>query len=538
MQFTKDSDLPNVGSAINSQLNQLSSQLSPLDPSLDCDRFLSALFDVHDGIYGLIAQLNKLDLHHYKVNAIVVNWFLTKHLLSCRKIYDNGAKSQAIGAKLCEVMIQGCNLNIELFLVLVEDGDGLYTKYFHCGALGDVFMELLVQSLELSINDLDLNGINNNELKLELVVKIIHSLYQETGVSNKMSPSWVSSILAVITRSLKALYLCNKSHLLLTVLNTNSLSTTTTTTSSSLVNPELPFKFIDYPILYENLVEYYIYCGFNLVQWSIDTQNHHLNALATSFFTCYINLPSSSYPLIEKRESTSPTEYTIKCTPELLLRQEVSLLYIINHLLSMDDMDQLTNPNKTYFQELDNLVRTLSMTLSKELTSDDIQSLPCSKSMGSILLGDYKEKLVAVLQFCESLFNPKLHSIINSYSLNKLSHYSHLVSMTKEEGKHMYFKAIEKVTKLIRLLALKYLSCGMSNISESCIYSTITDANSVDDILAVRPLLDYKMVTKGDSKSYEFTCLMQTSDLQTSIANQLKMVKLTDQLDCLLDKQT
>lgn len=534
MQFTKDSDLPNVGSAINSQLNQLSSQLSPLDPSLDCDRFLSALFDVHDGIYGLIAQLSKLDLNLYKVNGIVVNWFITTHLLACRKIYDNGAKSQAIDAKLCEVLIQGCNLNIDLFLVLVEDG--LYTKYFHCEALGNVFMELLVQSLELSINDLDFNGINNNELKLELMVKIVHSLYQETSVCNKMSPSWVSSILAVITKSLKALYLCNKSHLLLTVLNTNFPSSTTI--SSSLINPKLPFKFINYPILYENLAEYYIYCGFNLVQWSIDTQNHHLNTLATSFFTCYINLPSSSYPLIERRESTSPTEYTIKCTPELLLRQEVSLLYIINHLLSMDDMDQLTNPNKTYFLELDNLVRTLSMTLSKELTSDDIQSLPCSKSMGSILVGDYKEKLVAVLQFCESLFHPKLHSIINSYSLNKLSHYSHLVSVTKEEGKHVYFKAIEKVTKVIRLLALKYLSCGMSKISETCIYSTITDADCVDDILAVRPLLDYKMVTEGNNISYEFRCLMETPDLQTSITNQLKMIKLTDQLDCLLDKQT
>lgn len=218
-------------------------------------------------------------------------------------------------------------------------------------------------------------------------------------------------------------------------------------------NPETPMELINNGgINLADIMNYYRYTAFNLVSLSMDNDRKY-NKLAEVYFRILLRFPNLSVSLYCSEEEEKPTEGNDKRDQFIINlpeRQELSLMYVLNYLLSLNSLRKLIETSPLYKDELKFLVKSLSSCLSKDIdqlasqpgsTRSSMVSIPqftneierkialekkfTSKSKfsslgGVILHGSYKEKLKLVVNFGEVFDTPntKLSTIIEKLSTN------------------------------------------------------------------------------------------------------------------------
>lgn len=205
-------------------------------------------------------------------------------------------------------------------------------------------------------------------------------------------------------------------------------------------DPELPMNLIaSNAINLVDVMNFYRYVSFNLVSLSVNDKKYA--KLAEIYFRILLAFPNLNLKLYVKDEDEKGMfrdkrdEFIIN----LLERQELSLMYVLNYLLAVGSLRKLLESSQLYQKELSFLVNSVSLSLSKDIdklasqttsTRSSMVSIPqynmeierkleiekklaSSKykysSLSSVIFnGSYKEKLRLVVNFGESLLAPNL----------------------------------------------------------------------------------------------------------------------------------
>lgn len=253
-----------------------------------------------------------------------------------------------------------------------------------------------------------------------------------------------------------------------------------------------------------------------------------------------------------------------------LEREELSLYYLINHLLRMRSLAALVYPD-TYFRseiwffvkslnrrvssDLDMLAlaahsTTSSMISIHKLESPEIKTDPNSRTISSILhLGTYKEKLRLVLEFFTMLGQMDHSSnggnvvkLVQTFSFSEQSspsqrHRRHgsasdltqivrRIDRQKYPGKVLFLDAVSKIVKLCQLLTINYQ------------YSSARVTSNPDSILA--------LLFKSDPDSHSIMLIKnllrvvnnkvekvptESKTEETAIMAQFRLLEMTHNLD-------
>ncbi|RCK54895.1 hypothetical protein Cantr_04101 [Candida viswanathii] len=218
-------------------------------------------------------------------------------------------------------------------------------------------------------------------------------------------------------------------------------------------NPETPMELVSAGgISLVDLMDYYRYTAFNLVSLSIDDDRKY-NKLAEVYLRILLRFPNLSVALYcaeEDEKATDGNDKRDRFIINLAERQELSLMYVLNYLLSLNSLRKLIETPPLYRAELKFLVKSLSSCLSKDI--DELASRPGStrssmvsipqytveverkialekkflskskfSSLGCVILyGSYKEKLKLVVNFGEVFDTPntRLYTIIEKLTSN------------------------------------------------------------------------------------------------------------------------
>lgn len=150
-------------------------------------------------------------------------------------------------------------------------------------------------------------------------------------------------------------------------------------------DPELPMNLIAFNAI--NLVDvmnFYRYVSFNLVSLSVNDKKYA--KLAEIYFRILLAFPNLNLKLYVKDEDEKGMfrdkrdEFIIN----LLERQELSLMYVLNYLLAVGSLRKLLESSQLYQKELSFLVNSVSLSLSKDIDKLASQTTSTRSSMVSI----------------------------------------------------------------------------------------------------------------------------------------------------------
>ncbi|KAG7192833.1 uncharacterized protein KQ657_001290 [Scheffersomyces spartinae] len=294
-----------------------------------------------------------------------------------------------------------------------------------------------------------------------------------------------------------------------------------------------------------------------------------------------LNLSLFQGPEIDMlQKSTSVMKSSSATSISLLEREEVSLLFILNYLIGLTRIEQLMTPSITYKQELKFLAKSLKFSLSSDIRqqslpnsrSSSISSLfqmqhqhqeslmggrttqieaishdsfsPATAAGGGggggtastsssfcsnacltsiIHHGSYLEKANLVLNLLRDLNadNLDFNKIITSYNsdskLNTNFKHSFLLLEQSEHGKFRYVQLVNKVSRLLALLSLKYMVDGVGINSIPRVQLEKKFELSLESVVSVKSLLSYSI--NVDDQVVQFSSIKHSP---TSISQQLK----------------
>lgn len=256
----------------------------------------------------------------------------------------------------------------------------------------------------------------------------------------------------------------------------------------------------DSSIEYAMVTDFLKYAAFNLVAVSVmDTHiDDSYNLRADLFFRVLLNLPNFKLLVFQKYNfGGQPSELSAWTDPApamdpsfiaddpLVRRQEISLMYVLNYLLSLTDIAQLVDPDGYYEPELTFLSQSLRWRNSKDIMTasrsgsthseallymehnEDPAAAPIAvgnhPSLSSMILhGTYSQINTMVCQFLRCLRKPRLNipDVLKSYILSgdsELQHNASLIDPEKFPGKIAYAHAVDKIVRLVHVLSVRFL---------------------------------------------------------------------------------
>ncbi|CCE82830.1 Piso0_002580 [Millerozyma farinosa CBS 7064] len=385
------------------------------------------------------------------------------------------------------------------------------------------------------------------------------------------SLKFFSSTFHVLGQFIRAIYALGESTLLTKYIETDA-------GFGPIITPVLPLEVLkETRVNLDSLLKYYKYTAFCLVELAVRDKgsiNHSYTLKADLYFKILLNFPNQrSYEKFDlnnlntERRYSLDTPKTPSCTiqRQLIERQEISLLYIINYLLSLTDVKDFIESENYFKTELWFIRNSLYSSNSDEIHRSTSRLGSTSSSLGSIssqanmsewaairrdsvqgrqvahkfissilLQGSYKEKLILIIKFCDHLNStpftlPSFSEV--KYGDSYESEFQHLVSIMDDKkypGKLVYTNSLQKIFRLLKLLAVKHLvyNGGYNKIPESYIINVFRSNESFSESLKVKSLLDsQRFKNKEGEIIYAFNRNMgKDRDFKSEIKKQLEVL--------------
>ncbi|CAH6718388.1 hypothetical protein CLIB1444_01S05622 [[Candida] jaroonii] len=559
-----------IGLTINEYVGQLLNGVNQNDAisSLSDDLTLSQIDGVMENInashVNYLTHLRSLPLEHHKVV-----WITTLSTITCESnkilkfITNYGEKYperdlSSITLQLCQTFL----IREEIQLGFLKQSNtiilDLVDLFNGSGKLFDQFINFINAALKCTQNSLPVdNGLlDNSASMLRKITNLIKKLYLSLNGRKTM----LSSLFTTIVNLLECMYECDQSHLVLELID-------------DILYPELPLRLSkDSKIGLNFVLDYYIYISFNLFSLSFNDASidNEMAKKADLYFKIFLNFPPSSYYLyVTFRKSPRDRVVYQVILPEdsdekrkAFKRIEVSVLFVLNKILMARDLDDVISFSSMVNSELETCHRILSgvitLFLNVELERPDSASSISTvvdqeraepsllrsntRSIGSIIHnGSYKERLFAVIKLMEQLMNLDITKFGKCFSLDSdfNSDFKHLhKTIENSPGRVKYFKLVNLVSKYLKLLSLKFLvkSVGSNEFSLSKLKDFLDNPASVQEILEIKPLLNYEVSMKNNEEFYKFSINEMSLGTQQDMVNhQLELAKQINGLESILE---
>ncbi|EGW33065.1 uncharacterized protein SPAPADRAFT_60381 [Spathaspora passalidarum NRRL Y-27907] len=229
-------------------------------------------------------------------------------------------------------------------------------------------------------------------------------------------------------------------------------------------------------------------------------------------------------------------------------RQELSLMYILNSLLSLRSITKFVDTSPLYKSELSFLAKSLSSSLSRDI--DELASQPTSthssvvsfpqlnqlekeKSLdfmqrkminNSVLIhGSYKEKLGNIVKLCNFLNDGNL-------TIPALCQKYHSTISESTHGTESLRFAVEAVLKLLILLSLERISNGVNSISVVNLRKLFFIDGSIEDVFKVKKVLDYEIQVQNGDEVLVLSKNKGVKSMDLIIQDQLEINRLSQKL--------
>lgn len=421
---------------------------------------------------------------------------------------------------------------------------------------------------------------NGSEILLSVDMYFYTLSIRMRRIENGPSLKFFSSTFHVLGQLIRAIYVLGESRLLTKYIDVDA-------EFGPIITPVLPLEVLkETRVNLDSLLKYYKYTAFTLVELAVRDKeliDHSYTLKADIYFKILLNFPNQrSYERFDLNSMSSERRYNLDTTwthnyaiqRQLLERQEISLLYIINYLLSLTDVRDFLQSENYFKTELWFIRNSLYSSNSDEIHRSTSRLGSVSSSLGSInsqanmsewaairrdsvqgrqvthkyissilLKGSYKEKLILIIKFCDHLnltpFTLPSFSEVK-YEDSYESEFQHLISIMddrKYPGKLTYTNSLQKIFRLLRLLAIKHLvyNGGYIKIPESYIMNVFRSTELFSESLKVKNLLNYqRLSTKDGEVVYEFNRnITRQRDFKDEIKKQLEVLDRIKSLNVL-----
>lgn len=558
----------------NVKLEQMRANIE-LKGRLKLSQFYNKVQVLDEYCQGIMAILNNHSLEKYKyvwlvrLNNLVSKllsyskYFVTKFTLELKNDINNTAREifGQIGA-IFGKLIYECNE--KLVLLLSNDVMNTILKSNTHQVLSH-FTNIINELMQLMLIDKsdEMQYLDNSLILFDKIQQCLFKYYTAN----------VEQSFELFVQFIKCSYLIGESKVLIPFLN-------------NIANPKLGLLAINSSsIELINLLDYYKFMAFNLVALSLQafespdtnqTISHRkYNDEAEIYFRILLSFPNLATHIYANTQFGKPDdaehEFLSRGKPENLivplpLRQEISWLYIINHLLRITTLQQLSEPNHYMQQEFDFVNKSLPASLSKDIhlsasrhgsthastvnisqlaqTSQTQNWKPIElmflnklrlRSLSSIFLdGTYKEKSKLIVNFLR-LFNPKntisIQDINDKFGNHNVDDIILRQSLGEEiTGKRLYMNAINQICLILTGATIKFLfeNTGLNNVSVLALTKITNCKSLIFDGLNKTQALEYK--TDGTTVIFSTPTDVQF-DIKEALAQQVQINKSVGDMD-------
>lgn len=304
--------------------------------------------------------------------------------------------------------------------------------------------------------------------------------------------------------------------------------------SESFVLPVVGYEDFDI----RTLIDYFKYSAYCLVSCVVELESidDEIAKKADCFLKVLLNLPNlqlTNYALEIEKSGDFLIQLSSKHV-SLAEREELSFFYLLNYMLRARRLENITDTEKYFKRELKFFIDSFNNRSASEL--DKLASVPLSRSgsyvsvprtvessyvdlspdttltLSSILHdGTYKERLKLVVDFFSLVrSNTSLGSLarlVQTFDMSQVhttQEHNHLnntngeimnvifrIYSTKSPGKRLYLGAVDKIVRLIQLLALKFFTLNVGSVQEprEILKQVFVTKYTMDQIVSVKPLL-------------------------------------------------
>lgn len=483
--------------------------------------------------------------HHFPTHKIL--WLISlknllDHLLKYVNYFDAHAEdnlTEVIHNKLNKLIDDYSGLQIS-FLTQLTVNDYLYSDLF------EPFLQMILNALELLLID------RKNLAVLKPVQKILLDYFALIDKPRYKAEYHfiLGQFFPVLTQFIRVVYELGESNLFGPFMK--------------YVNPDMAIILIQKTsVNYVDLINFLRYTSFNLVVLSLENQiTDSYNQQANLYFKILLNLPNLNlglYENVSKKDESYPDFVPRQDNHEesiinLNERQEISMMFLLNHLLKLTDLRQLVEPSSYFKKELNFLLQSLTSSLSKEIHKSASQSKHSStasfadlrmielqkrlqnlqsekrqknmKSISSIIIyGSYKEKHNLVIHFFENFKNFSLKG------LNKMS----FPTLDTNLGKLAFIMGIDAIIRLVNLLTLKFYvgSIGLNGFPIASLSGLLETERQIQDILKVKNILYGKWLEKDGVEFVELNLVREERCVKEAVARQIEISKVIKKLQAI-----
>lgn len=511
---------------------------------------------------------------------------LVKHLIKYKVFYDrqlinnfqydiNGNSIvEAAGTKLGKL----CG-DLGEFTHTFCSSNMSFAKIFEVGKASNFvfnkFASVVVKSLEVLIIDKseDAQYIDNGSFTIGCLSNLIYKLYDyvydtDSTKRNKL----LYKAFPILTELIKVSYIAGEVQLIEKFLDDE-------TYNPPVIDYRFPFEVIkNSTVDLSTLIDFYKFTAFNLVTLSLQGPVIKKTQLdrAKFYFKILFSFPNLKTSLYRQSEVTNKLEVESQLEEDRLIslneRQEISLMYILFYLLNLENLNDLTNPDTHFNNQVQFLIVSLSSSISWDLDnsashsgshSSSLASLhqPLStkpqvpsrrkqynrikfKSLSSIIVyGSYKENLTLVVNFLKH-FKPNrldVPVIVSNHALrpedganeNEFQHSISNIDPQRYPGKIFYVETIDKIVQILKVLTVKHLvdTGGFNYIHKNTLDQIFTCKNSILEACKVKDILSVTPDNSNQDILYFDTSPRVTSlDDEKFVEKQLDSIALTKEL--------
>ncbi|KAK6454563.1 uncharacterized protein RJT20DRAFT_130720 [Scheffersomyces xylosifermentans] len=448
---------------------------------------------------------------------------------------------------------------------------------------------VLQQYFDIIHNALDIVSMDNAE-DLEdssTIQSILNSCqvgllryYHETEkFEDKEKDILYSKAFSILTYFLKVIYTVGYSSLIIPLIERPSPE------QISIVNPRSAIHIVRTDsVALADLMNYYKFAAFNLLTLSIENSDYikvFYNLEADIYFRVLLHFPNLRTSVYLNSQFGNSTQQhfsfgyddkrprTDDFVINLLERQEISLMFILNYILKSTDLREIQDAASFYTSELIFLQRSLSASLSVDLdksasrpgsTHSSVVSFPKLNqmeqekndefrahkvlnklklsSLSSVIShGSYKEKQHLIIQFCESLEkgNFKISNFASKFDGEEAnSSFSHIGTIYP--GKSLFVKTLNIISRLLVLLGIKFLvdKMGVNELEENYLTHLLSLKVQVAECLNIKSLLKYDVDLTSGKRVYHFSsgnAKQNEVKLDSELDKLIKISNLTNELN-------
>ncbi|KAK6203187.1 uncharacterized protein RJT21DRAFT_119332 [Scheffersomyces amazonensis] len=466
--------------------------------------------------------------HHYlwvESLSSLVNDLINYNQAFCNKYSTISSFETEVFMKIAEEITPKINQLIADFASLLGrflKSSNFNWEKFIIPEVFNSFENLLYESLELLIMDKidNLDNQNITEFILVDIQQVVLKIFKEPGLAE--------SGFSIITQFLKVTYMTGESLLIVPLF------------SLPIIDPEYPMKVIQ--TIETNLkyvLYYYKYVALNFLAISILNNSSFYNKIADIYFKVLLHFPNLQLNLYFFGDNKPISGRVNESLISLLERQEISLMFVINSLLKLSDIQSYCEMSKLYNTEFEFLYASLSTVLAGDL--DRSASRPGSAHSSAIsvpkiyqlelqkdsefrknqkrnaillrsfsyliLYGSYKEKINLIIEFLNDVSFGKAEGFLNPfYKGEKLEDYKLIRS--DGSGKEVFIYATNKIRQHIRSLATSFLcdNAGLKSSENQFDISlpTSLDVNETEYALKLFPEI---LIPEAPSSQIKFSLL-------------------------------